>query len=95
MGEAMEPTRGLTVHFTDGTKMSYGFPEQGKNAAAKQMILESFMKSPYLLVIADGVLTMLPVANIKALQMPWDESMQGMNLPQHVIRGATVTRGDL
>jgi hypothetical protein len=91
----MEPTRGLTVHFTDGTKMSYGFPEQGANVAAKQMILDSFLKSPYLLVIADGVLTMLPVANIKAVQFPVDESVAGMTMPQHVIRGATVSRGDL
>ena len=91
----MEPTRGLTVHFTDGTKMSYGFPQQGANNAAKQMILESFLKSPYLIVIADGVLTMFPVANIKAVQLPVDDGMEGMNLPQHVIRGATVARGDL
>jgi len=91
----MEPTRGLTVHFTDGTKMSYGFPEQGANNAAKQMILESFLKSPYLIVIADGVLTMFPVANIKAVQLPVDEGMAGMALPQHVSRGATVARGDL
>jgi hypothetical protein len=91
----MDPTRGLTVHFNDGTKMSYGFPEQGANAAAKQMILESFLKSPYLILIADGVLTMFPVANIKAVQLPVDESTAGMTLPQHVIRGATVARGDL
>ena len=91
----MEPTRGLTVHFTDGTKMSYGFPEQGANAAAKQMILESFLKSSYLIVIADGVLTILPVANIKAIQLPVDDGAAGMTLPQHVIRGATVARGDL
>ena len=91
----MEPTRGLTVHFTDGTKMSYGFPVQGMNNAAKQIILESFMKSPYLLVIADGVLTMFPVANIKAIQLPFDESMGQMSLPPHVIRDATVARGDL
>lgn len=91
----MEPTRGLTVHFTDGTKMSYGFPVQGMNNAAKQMILESFLKSPYLLVVADGVLTMFPVANIKALQLPFDAGMDDVTLPQHAIRDATVARGDL
>jgi len=91
----MEPTRGLTVHFTDGTKMSYGFPEQGKNIAAKQIRLEQLMKSPFLMVIADGVLTAFPMVNIKAIQLPWDESLEGMNLPEHVVRGATVARGDL
>jgi hypothetical protein len=59
------------------------------------MILESFMKSPYLMVVADGVLNMFPVANIKAVQLPVDGDIDAMNLPQHVIKGATVARGDL
>jgi hypothetical protein len=92
----MEPTRGLTVHFIDGTKMSYGFPEQAANSAAKQIRMEEFLKSPYLMVIADGVLTAFPVANIKAIQMPVDEKMvDEVRMPAHVFRGATVTRGDL
>ena len=92
----MEPTRGLTVHFNDGSKVSYGFPEQAANNAARQIRMEAFLKSPYLMVIADGVLTAFPVANIKAIQMAVDEKMADeVNLPAHVIRGATVTRGDL
>ena len=92
----MEPTKGLTVHFNDGTKMSYGFPEQAANAAAKQIRLEELLKSPYLMVIADGVLTAFPVANIKAIQLPVEEKdANEVRLPAHVIRGATVTRGDL
>jgi hypothetical protein len=92
----MEPTRGLTIHFNDGSKMSYGFPEQAANAAARQIRLEEFLKSPYVMVIADGVLTAFPVANIKAIQLPVEEKMvDETRLPAHVIRGATVTRGDL
>ena len=91
---AMDPTHGLTVHFMDGTKASYAFPDQAPNEAARQLRLEEFLKSPYLIVIADGVFTMLPVANIKAIQMPVSENMKKTALPKHVIRGATLARGD-
>jgi hypothetical protein len=90
----MDPTHGLTVHFIDGSKVSYAFPDQAPNEAARQLRLEEFLKSPYLLVIADGVFTMLPVANIKAIQMPVSENMKKTSLPRHVIRGATLSRGD-
>jgi hypothetical protein len=92
----MESVNGLTVQFMDGTKVSYTFPNQAANAAARQMRLEEFLKSPYLLVIADGVLTAIPVVNIKAIQMPIDEATErDVRLPGHVIRGATLARGDL
>jgi hypothetical protein len=91
----MDAEHGLTVHFTDGSKVSFAFPDQAANEAARQMRLEEFMKSPFLMVIADGVLTMLPVANIKAIQMPVSESMKKVSLPKHVIRGATLARGEL
>ena len=92
----MDPTHGLTVHFMDGSKVSYAFPDQAPNEAARQLRLEEFLKSPYLMVIADGVFTMLPVANIKAIQFPVDDAlMKDVALPEHVIHGATVTRGEL
>jgi hypothetical protein len=91
----MDPTHGLTVHFIDGSKVSYAFPEQAANNAARQLRLEEFMKSPYLLVVSDGVLTMLPVANIKAIQLPVSEGAKAVPLPKHTIRGATLARGDL
>ena len=91
----MNPDLGLTVHFMDGSKLSYGFPVQSANAAARQLKLEDFLKSPYLMVIADGVLTMFPVANIKAIQLPVGERAQGVALPKHVVTGAKLTRGDL
>ena len=92
----MEPTRGLTVHFNDGSKVSYGFPEQAANDAARQIRMQEFLKSPYLMVISDGILTAFPVANIKAIQLAIDEKMaEEAKLPAHVIRGAILTRGDL
>ena len=92
----MEPTRALSVHFIDGSKVSFGFPNQSANAAARQIKLEEFFKSPYLLVLAEGVLTLLPVANIKAIQLPVDDFiMKDVRLPEHVIKDAVITRGEL
>ncbi len=91
----MNAEHGLTVTFVDGSKVSYAFPDQAANEAARQLRLEEFMKSPYLMVIADGVFTMLPVANIKAIQMPVSENMKKVSLPKHTIKGATLARGEL
>lgn len=91
-----EEDRGLTITFMDGSKLSFGFPQQGANAAAKQLKLEEFIKSPYLMVIADGALTMFPVANIKSIQLPLGgQDTEQVRLPAHVIRNAKLTRGDL
>ena len=40
----MEKDRGLTINFMDGSKVSYGFPDQGANTAAKQIKLEELLK---------------------------------------------------
>jgi hypothetical protein len=54
------------------------------------------MKSAYLMVIADGALTMFPVVNIKSIQMPLGgQDAEQVRLPTHVIRNARLTRGDL
>ena len=92
----MDSSRGLTINFMDGTKVSFSFPEQGTNAAAKQLRLEEFFKHPFLIVIADGVLTLFPVSNIKSVQMPVTEREgEEIRLPAHVIRNATLTRGSV
>jgi len=41
----MEPTRGLTVHFSDGSKVSYGFPQQEADTAARKVRLEESLKT--------------------------------------------------
>ena len=87
-------SRDLTINFMDGTKISYSFPEQGANAAAKQLKLEELLKNPFLIVIGEGQLTLYPVRNIKSIQMPVaDEESEQIRLPAHVIRNAKVTRG--
>ena len=91
-----EESRALTITFMDGTKASFGFPQQSANAAAKQLKLEEFIKSPYLMVLADGTLTLFPVTNIKSIRLPLtDKDAEQVRLPGHVIRNAKLTRGDL
>ena len=91
----MEDSRGLTITFMDGSKISFGFPQQGMNAAAKQLKIEEFMKSPFLMVVADGTLMMFPVVNIKSIQMPvGKEEIEQVRLPGHAIRNATLKRGE-
>ena len=93
---SQEENRGLTITFMDGSKLSFGFPQQGANAAAKQLKIEEFLKSPYLMVVADGALTMFPVVNIKSIQMPLaGQDGEQVKLPGHAIRNAKLTRGDL
>ena len=92
----MDSSRGLTINFMDGTKVSFNFPEQGTNSAGKQLRLEEFFKHPFLIVLADGVLTLFPVANIKSIQMPMTErESEEIKLPSHVIRNATLARGSV
>jgi len=91
----MDDSRGLTITFMDGSKISFGFPQQGLNAAAKQLKIEEFMKSPFLMVVTDGTLMMVPVVNIKSIQIPVSkEEAEQVRLPAHAIRDATLKRGE-
>jgi hypothetical protein len=90
-----DPKRGLTIHFTDGSKVSYTFTKQTDDPAAMRVRLTEALKSPFLMIAADGVLTAIPMANIKAIQLPIDSDREFAALPGTVIRDATLTRGDL
>ena len=86
--------RGLTITFMDGSKVSYSFPEQGANAAAKQLKIEELLKNPFLIIVGEGMLTMFPMVNVKSIQMPVaQEESEQVRLPAHAIRNAKLTRG--
>ena len=40
----------LTLHFVDASKLSFEFPEQSANAAARQLKLADFMTSKHLVI---------------------------------------------
>ena len=83
----------LTLHFVDGTRLSFDFPEQTASAAARQMKLADFLAGRHLVVEADGQVMIFPVANIKyvALSLP-EPGPKGarQSLPRHAITGARI-----
>jgi hypothetical protein len=86
--------RMLTLHFVDGSKLQFEFPEQASNPAARQVKLADFMTSKHLVVEAEGSVMIFPMDNIKymALSMPTISTAKGAAgvLPKHAIVGARI-----
>ncbi len=83
----------ITLHFIDGTKLAFDFPEQTPNAAARQIKLADFMTSRHLVIEAEGTVMVFPVANIKyiAISMPaLPRKGTAGALPRHAIVGAQI-----
>jgi hypothetical protein len=84
----MPDQRGLTIYFTDGTRMSLDFPQQTANEAAALMKFEDILKNRYMLFEAESTLLLVPFENVKYLQLyPAPENVQGHTY----IKGASVT----
>jgi len=81
----------LTIHFIDGSKLSFDFEVQG-NAAAKQIKLQDFLAGRHLIVDSDGGLLIFPVTSIKylALRGPAGAFWKEATLPKGAIRGARI-----
>lgn len=88
----MSRERYLTVHFNDGSKLSFEFPEQSPNAAAKQMKIAEFLASKHLVVEAEGSILVIPVTSMKYITLNAAEVGAGksMPLPKHAILGARI-----
>ena len=81
----------LTLHFIDGSKLSFAFGAQGGNTAARKIKLDNFLTSKHLVVEAEGNVMIFPVANIKymSLSLPTaDTRGTAEALPRHAITGA-------
>jgi hypothetical protein len=84
----MPDQRGLTIHFTDGTRLSLDFPQQTQNEAAALLRLEDVLKNRYMLFEAESTLLLVPFENVKYLQLyPAPGNVQGHTY----IKGASVT----
>jgi hypothetical protein len=86
----MPNDRAMTIHFVDGTKVSFNFPEQKTNDAARAIMLEEMRKSPYVMVEAEGVFLLYPVVNFKSIQIAIPAGRKAAAGSKAVIRGATV-----
>ena len=88
----MDNDRVLTLHFIDGSKLSFDFPEQSANAAARQLKVADLLASKHLVIEAEGQVMLFPTANIKyiALSLPSLKKTGTAGLPRHAIMGARV-----
>ena len=86
----MRRDRAMTIHFMDGTHVSFDFPAQEANAFGSALLIEELLKNPHLLVEAEGGLLIYPVANIKSIQLTNLSGDGGDVTPKGLIRGARV-----
>jgi hypothetical protein len=88
----MKRDRAITLHFIDGTKITFDFPEQTTSVAGKNLRMEEFITSNNILIEADGSYFIFPVANVKYLQLSAADSSEpeGVKMPRTLIRHATI-----
>ena len=84
----MDDQRGLTIHFTDGSKMSLEFPKHTDNEAAAGLRLEDVLKNRYMIFEAESTMLLVPFENVKYLQLyPAPNNVQGHTY----VKGASIT----
>ncbi len=81
-----EPTRGLRIHFTDGSALAVSFPRQRDNEIAAELMLEAVLKARLLTIEADGCLHFVPFENVKYMSVFPAPEKPGKT----VIRGARI-----
>ena len=83
----------LTLHFIDGSKLSFAFDAQGANNAARKLKVDKLMASKHVVIEAEGSVMIFPVVNIKymSLSLPvLDKRGTTEMLPSHAITGAKI-----
>jgi hypothetical protein len=88
----MTHDRTMTLHFNDGSKMTFEFPEQAKSAAARHIKLSEFMASKNVVVEAEGQVMVFPMTSIKyiAFHSAGQSFFKGPSLPRQSIIHARI-----
>jgi len=82
----MTNKRYLTIHFTDGSKLSVAFPKQSDDFHQMANRVQKALDANKLAVEIDGELFVIPMNNVKYLQVnPAPEK-----LPETVVRGGSL-----
>ena len=82
----MTNKRYLTIHFTDGSKLSVTFPKQGEDFHQMANRVQKALDANKLAIEIDGELFVVPMSNVKYLQVnPAPEKM-----PETIIRGGSL-----
>jgi hypothetical protein len=84
----MDDTRGLRIHFIDGTTTTFEFPLQGSNSVAREMLAEELLAKRMIVVEAGGELHFIPLDNVRSFCLFPAPETPGKS----VIRGAAVVR---
>lgn len=81
-----------TLHFVDGSKLAFDFPEQTPHAAGRSLKLADFLVSKHVVIEAEGQVFIFPVTSIKymTLSVPQASRQAAGALPRHAILGAHV-----
>lgn len=80
----MTQKRNLTIHFMDGTKIAYDFPQQFENDLTMSSKIEALLDKQFIVIEGDGAIHFYPVNNIKSLQL----HPVPKKLPGYFIHGA-------
>jgi hypothetical protein len=83
----MKEQRGITIHFTDGSKISMDFPKQSPSEIGAMMKLNDVLEKRHMLFEADSTLLMVPFENVKYVQIyPAPAEIAG----QTYVKGASI-----
>jgi len=86
----MNRDRALTIYFLDGTHISFDFPMQRANDAARGIMLDEILATPFLKIEADGAPLIYPMNAIKSIQLT-DLSGKTLAMPDKgIVRGASI-----
>jgi hypothetical protein len=83
----MSDRRGMTVYFTDGSKLRLDYPKQTQSEAATFVKLREILGARVIVAEVDGVMMMIPFDNIRYVEA---HPAPG-GLPEWTIKGATFT----
>ena len=83
----------LTLHFLDGSKLSFEFDAQGANNAARKLKVDKLMASKHVVIEAEGSVMIFPVESIKYMALSLaklDNRGTAEVLPSYAITGAKI-----
>ena len=80
----MTQKRSVTIHFMDGTKIAYDFPQQIADDSTMSSKIEALLDKQFIAIEGDGAAHFYPVSNIKSIQL----HPVPQKLPDYVIHGA-------
>lgn len=84
----MTETKWITIYFTDGTDLSFRYPEQQIADHLLQSTLDRVLSQQVLILEGEGAAYMFPYSNIKYIKL----QPVGETLPEGTIRGVQILR---